>query len=161
MNISMRVLAFGMLLLCAIVAIANDVKELYWEDMVPQDYSAPSQEYAVTHEGAAGLQTDAAAPVVESLNGQHVKIPGFVVPLDASGETVKEFLLVPYFGACVHVPPPPSNQIVHVTLEKPVPMDDVYDAVWIEGVLNTETWEGDLAVVGYRMKGLSVSPFEG
>ena len=62
------------------------------------------------------VTTDAAAPVVEALNGQHVKIPGFVVPLDASGETVKEILLVPYFGACVHVPPPPSNQIVHVTL---------------------------------------------
>lgn len=148
------------LMLCA-TAIAKEPKELFWEDMVPPDYVSPPSEEAVMHEGIAGLQSDAAAPVIEALNNQHVKIPGFVVPLDATGETVSEFLLVPYFGACVHVPPPPSNQIVHVTFEEPISMDEVYDAVWIEGILTTESWRGDIAAVGYRLKGISVSPFEG
>tara|TARA_B110000208_G_scaffold191153_1_gene257112 strand:+ start:25770 stop:26411 length:642 start_codon:yes stop_codon:yes gene_type:complete len=53
------------------------------------------------------------APVNPALSGQRVRMSGFVVPLDISKVKVKEFLLVPYFGACIHVPPPPSNQAVH------------------------------------------------
>lgn len=55
------------------------------------------------------------APVVKALDGQNIRLPGYIVPLEVSEEgRTTEFLLVPYFGACIHVPPPPSNQIVHV-----------------------------------------------
>jgi len=53
--------------------------------------------------------------VVKELNGQKVSIPGYLLPLEITGSSVTEFLLVPYFGACIHAPPPPPNQIVHVT----------------------------------------------
>lgn len=149
-------------LICTMTQVhGKEPKEVFWEDMIPEGYIAPFSEGAVMHEGLAGIQLDAAAPVVESLNNQHVKIPGFVVPLDAGSEEITEFLLVPYFGACVHVPPPPSNQLVYVTFDKPVAMDEVYDAVWVEGILTTDRYEGDLAVVGYSMKGISVSKFDG
>jgi hypothetical protein len=106
------------------------------------------------------LQMGLDAPIVESLNGKLVKIPGFVVPLEGDNETTTEFLLVPYFGACIHVPPPPANQIVYVKFSEAVPIDNLYDAVWVTGTLSTEGWEGDLATVGYSLVGISVSPYD-
>jgi hypothetical protein len=90
-----------------------------------------------------------------------VKIPGFVVPLEGDTDAITEFLLVPYFGACVHVPPPPSNQIVYVIFSEGVPIDNLYDAVWVTGKLSTQGWSGDIASVGYRLSGITVSAFEG
>ena len=54
------------------------------------------------------------APINPLILGQSVRLPGYVVPLEDLAAGIKEFLLVPYFGACVHSPPPPANQIVHV-----------------------------------------------
>jgi hypothetical protein len=99
--------------------------------------------------------------VVKSLNGKVVKIPGFIVPLEGDNELTREFLLVPYFGACIHVPPPPPNQIVYVKFSAGVPIDNLYDAVWVTGTLSTDAWEGELANVGYRLTGISVTPYDG
>ena len=82
------------------------------------------------------------------------------MPLEGSAELTTEFLLVPYFGACVHVPPPPSNQIVYVRFEKGIPLEDLYDAVWVVGKLSTSGWQGDIASVGYTMAGEAVEIFE-
>lgn len=60
------------------------------------------------------------APTVAAMDGAAVKLPGYVVPLEEVNGELKEFLLVPYFGACVHTPPPPANQIIHVVAAKPV-----------------------------------------
>lgn len=93
--------------------------EVYWEDLVPEGFNelAPP---AVQHNGEMSqLQPD--APVVDKFDGKRVKIPGFVVPLEGTPELTTEFLLVPYFGACIHVPPPASNQIVYVTFEEGIP----------------------------------------
>ncbi|HCG90056.1 MAG TPA: DUF3299 domain-containing protein, partial [Alteromonas macleodii] len=83
------------------------------------------------------------APVVDTFDGKRVKIPGFVVPLEGTAELTTEFLLVPYFGACIHVPPPPSNQIVYVKFEEGVRIDNIYDAIWVTGELSTDGWKGD------------------
>jgi hypothetical protein len=56
--------------------------------------------------------------IVEDLNGRIVRMPGYLLPLDVIGAKVTEFLLVPYIGACIHVPPPPPNQIVYVKVVK-------------------------------------------
>ncbi len=65
------------------------------------------------------------APVVKSLDGQQVKLPGYIVPLEVNEEgRTTEFLLVPYYGACIHVPPPPPNQIVHIFSEMGVRVED-------------------------------------
>jgi hypothetical protein len=126
--------------------------------MIPKNYIAP--ESAIDHDGSM-IQQNLEAPIVADLNGKQVKIPGFVVPLEGDGEAITEFLLVPYFGACIHVPPPPPNQIVYVTFSTAVPIDNLYDAVWVTGTLSTEGWRGDLATVGYTLQGIEVSPFDG
>lgn len=134
-------------------------KELYWEDLVPDDFVALENPPAIDHQNSMAQQNPN-APVVEELHGQTVKIPGFVVPLEGDNDSLTEFLLVPYFGACIHVPPPPSNQIVYVKFEEGVPVDNLYDAVWVTGVLSTKNWTGDIASVGYRLSGIEVTPFE-
>jgi hypothetical protein len=77
--------------------------------------------------------------VVATLNGQHIRLPGYIVPLEVSEEgRTTEFLLVPYFGACIHVPPPPSNQIVHVRSEIGVKLEELYQPYWIEGQMQVK-----------------------
>ncbi|MFQ3189315.1 MAG: hypothetical protein ACI936_000439 [Paraglaciecola sp.] len=146
------------LILFSQIIFAKEPLELFWEDMVPPDYETPDT--PLNHEGSM-MQMGLDAPIVESLNGKLVKIPGFVVPLEGNNETTTEFLLVPYFGACIHVPPPPANQIVYVKFSEAVPIDNLYDAVWVSGILITTGWEGDLATVGYSLVGISVSPYDG
>ena len=138
--------------------IGNEPKELYWEDMVPKDYVVPPS--SIDHNGNM-TQLEPDAPLLQSLNGQFVKIPGFVVPLEGDADNITEFLLVPYFGACIHVPPPPSNQIVYVKFSEGVPITNLYDAVWVTGILSTDGWKGDIATVGYTLKGQAVTEFEG
>jgi hypothetical protein len=137
---------------------AKEPLELFWEDMVPPDYQAP--DIPLSHDGSM-LQMGLDAPIVKSLDGKLVKIPGFVVPIEGDNQTTTEFLLVPYFGACIHVPPPPANQIVYVKFSEAVPIENLYDAVWVTGTLSTDGWEGDLATVGYSLEGISVSPYDG
>lgn len=145
------------LLFVSFTAFAEPV-ELYWEDLVPKDFVLPDDPQ-VDHNNPMA-QMNPAAPIIPELNGKEVKIPGFVVPLEGDDVNLTEFLLVPYFGACIHVPPPPSNQIVYVKFEKGVPVENLYDAVWVSGKLSTEGWQGEIASVGYRMTGLKVEPFE-
>jgi hypothetical protein len=140
------------------VVQADSFTEIYWEDLAPADFVVP--EAPINHDGSM-TQAMPDAPVVEAYNGQNVKIPGFVVPLEGTATETTEFLLVPYFGACIHVPPPPSNQIVHVKFDQGVPIDSLYDAVWVSGVLSTQGWSGDIATVGYTLKGIEVTPFDG
>lgn len=133
--------------------------ELYWEDLIPEGYIPDEPIPEIDHSNPMA-QLHANAPVRGDLNGKKVKIPGFVVPLEGDEEKLTEFLLVPFFGACIHVPPPPSNQIVYVNFPKGADVDSLYDAVWITGTLKTEGWTGDLATVGYNMTGELVEIFE-
>jgi hypothetical protein len=160
----MKSYLLNILTLCLITIISAQVialqtpKELYWEDLVPKDFTMPP--VSMEHAGSMA-QVAPNAPLIQSLDGTLAKIPGFVVPLEGDSELITEFLLVPYFGACVHVPPPPSNQIVYVRFSEGVPITNLYDAVWVTGNLSTEGWTGDIASVGYSMTGISINPFDG
>ncbi|NCP65545.1 MAG: DUF3299 domain-containing protein [Paraglaciecola sp.] len=146
------------LVVCAAFTAQAEVVELYWEDMIPKGYIAPDVQ--VQHEGSMAQQ-NLDAPVVPSLDGKVVKIPGFVVPLESDQRLTTEFLLVPYFGACIHVPPPPPNQIVYVKFSTGVPIDNLNDAVWVTGTLSTSGWQGEMATVGYALTGITVTPYDG
>jgi uncharacterized protein len=100
------------------------------------------------------------APANEAMVGQAVRIPGFVVPLEDSKEGLREFLLVPYFGACIHSPPPPSNQIIHVLAPTPAKGVRSMDAVWITGKLTTAHTDSYMGAASYRIQASSVSPYE-
>jgi len=74
-----------------------------------------------------------ASAVNPALDGKTVKLPGYVLPIEFNGKQVTEFLLVPWVGACIHTPPPPPNQIVHVKTDKPLEINGAFDAVWVTG----------------------------
>ncbi len=99
------------------------------------------------------------APVNEALDGSPVRIAGFVVPLDNHRDEMKEFLLVPYFGACIHVPPPPSNQIIHVVPPAPVKGIRAMDAVWVSGRMTIARADTAMGSSGYRMSGDAVQAY--
>ncbi|MBJ3777004.1 DUF3299 domain-containing protein [Acuticoccus mangrovi] len=98
--------------------------------------------------------------VVTRFNGQTVKLSGFVIPLDYSGLGVTSFMLVPFVGACIHVPPPPPNQLVFVTTETPFEVQGLFEPVTVTGEFNTATTSTELAEVGYVMTAKRVDPFE-
>lgn len=87
------------------------------------------------------LRKKRAGAVVEKLDGATVKMPGYLLPLEYSGQKITEFLLVPWVGACIHTPPPPPNQIVHVILEKGNAFESrsIYEPVWVAGQMFTQT----------------------
>jgi hypothetical protein len=101
--------------------------------------------------GAAARQTGSIA-VNTKLSETRVKIPGFVVPLVVNDNgVVSEFFLVPYFGACIHVPPPPPNQIVYVKLAGGIRLGSPEDAFWVTGTLHTQTNGNNLAKAAYTL----------
>jgi len=142
-------------------AVGSDYEELKWKQLVPEGYEPPpvrTQAYYDQNPDEA-VQVELDAPVVESLDGKSIRLPGYVVQLEGDAEKITEFLLVPYFGACIHVPPPPPNQIVHVYAPEGVPYEITYDAVWVEGTIKVERKEGDLAVVGYQLDAANVRSY--
>ncbi len=100
---------------------------------------------------SAPRRSSAPAPVVESLDGKRVHIGGYVVPLDFDATTVKEFLLVPFVGACIHVPPPPANQIIYVKAEKGFDVQGSFDPVYVTGALKVSMTFTGLADAGYSI----------
>lgn len=159
-------------LLLAAPLWAGEPRELSWTEMLPAETvaappPAPVHDLAkladvlATETGPAATQASVAAPVVKELDGQLIKLPGYIVPLNVTEEgRVTEFLLVPYYGACIHVPPPPPNQIVHVKTDLGVLMDNLYQPFWIEGPLQVETTSTDLAEAGYQMSASKIYPYE-
>jgi hypothetical protein len=131
---------------------------LEWTDLIPveargQPATPPAAAHDYLGEAApAAVQQSANAPVNAELEGKKVKIPGFIVPLDVAKDgTVSEFFLVPYFGACIHVPPPPPNQIVHVTTSKGIALDSIYEAYWITGILRIQARSTRLGAAAYSV----------
>ena len=99
----------------------------------------------------AGRGAAAARPWSQSLDGKRVHIGGYVVPLDFEATRVKEFLLVPFVGACIHVPPPPANQIVYVKAEQGFEVKATFDPVWVTGTLTVTPAFTGLAEAGYTL----------
>jgi hypothetical protein len=99
---------------------------------------------------------------LKAMNGKRVRLPGFVVPLDDSQDEGAEFLLVPYYGACVHTPPPPANQMAFVTMQggRSVKLA-LFDAVWMEGTLRIVNYDSPYGSVGYTIEGISMRPYTG
>ncbi|CCK74338.1 conserved hypothetical protein [Oleispira antarctica RB-8] len=98
--------------------------------------------------------------VIEEFNNQPVRIAGFIVPLEFDGEqTITQFFFVPYFGACIHLPPPPPNQLIYVSYPQGLKLDALYDPFWITGVIKTSLVENDTATSAYSIVVNSISPY--
>jgi uncharacterized protein len=141
----------------ALTALAADIKQIEWDELLPaQERSRAQAPPAPVHdylgEGGMAAMQAGSSEVNKTLDGTLVKIPGFIAPIALSNEgEVTEFFLVPYFGACIHVPPPPPNQIVYVKLAKPMPMENMYEAYWITGVLHAKSKGSRLGMASYSM----------
>ena len=151
-------------------------QEILWDSLVPTDFTADAimakyeDQLAEFEDGSpeaydvyVQMQEEFNnAPINEEIGGTMVRIPGFIAPLDFSDELITEFLLVPYFGACIHVPPPPANQtvLVNTSDEYGIKPEDSYNPVWIMGKLTTEGATTDLAEAGYIIQDAIVEPYD-
>lgn len=98
--------------------------------------------------------------VVESFNNLQIRIPGFIVPVDFDdNQMTTRFFLVPYFGACIHVPPPPPNQIILVDYPQGIKVNELYDAFQISGLLKTSLFQHEMATSAYLLDAAKVEPY--
>ena len=153
---------------------SNSFRTVEWLDLMPKknldallnppDYVSQLEEGAFEDEILTELrnlpkeiadpyqQALVSTEVIKEMDGQRIRIPGFVVPLEfGENKKVTQFFLVPYFGACIHVPPPPPNQIIFVTSKKGLAIKELYDPLWISGIISTSRIENDVALAAYKM----------
>ena len=157
--------------LAAPAAGKGEFREISWDDLIPADWNPEGFLSSLELDKLEDNDPRAAealqrmreewdrAPLVERMAGARVRIPGFVVPLETSGEQIREFLLVPYFGACVHVPPPPANQLIHVIPDKPVPGGWNMLPVWVNGVMAVGRIDSDMGTAGYQLRAVKVEEY--
>jgi hypothetical protein len=90
-----------------------------------------------------------------------IRLAGFIVPLDFDDhEVISSFFLVPYFGACIHVPPPPPNQIIYIRYPQGLKLDNLYTPFWVSGTLKLETVENDMGMSSYSMTADSIIEYK-
>ena len=143
----MRKLKLLILLISLMSTAAHSApKEIDWNDLIPWT--------AVFSPGEVKFN--------KSLVDKEVKIPGYVLPLDMFGRDINSFLLVPYIGACIHVPPPAPNQIVYVEAEVPWQGLAWWEPVYVTGKIKIENQNiEDLAIVGYEMSASDIEYYRG
>jgi hypothetical protein len=134
---------------------AADQKAL--EQMPEIDHDSPEAQGTFTEKG--GMKQSKGLPAVmystktvPAMNGRDIRIGGYPVPLeaDAKGNSTL-FFLVPYPGACIHVPPPPPNQLILVRYPKGLKLADIYTPLWVTGKVQVEKISNDLADAAYAL----------
>ncbi len=153
-----------------------ELTEISWQDLVPADFEQPENPFETMSQDEIDKLMDGSpesnaiiaalekefyyAPTNANLDGIRVKLPAYITPLDFDGQMkLEEFLLVPYLGACMHTPPPPSNQIVHANPSEAVEVDDMYSPVWAIGMLRVDAKQSSLAEAGYQLELESIEPY--
>jgi hypothetical protein len=134
----------GMVGVTEAAADSTKVPTLMWEDLQQLD-----------------LRTGNMPPSLKKMDGTIVRVPGFVIPLEDNEQSVSEFLLVPYPLACIHVPAPPPNLIVHVKMDKGKKVAfDFYAPIWAQGRLKIQTTQNMYTESSYFMAGLLIEPYK-
>jgi uncharacterized protein len=142
-------------------------REIFWNELVPKGWNpleelrklGPGMDVDSPQSMQAMRELWDAAPPVTTLDGSALKLPGYIVPLDSAQGGLKEFLLVPYFGACIHTPPPPANQIVHVLASTPAKGFKAMDVVWVSGRMRVSRMDSAMGVAGYRMEAAAIERY--
>lgn len=152
-------------------SVPGPTRTIGWEQLIPAGWDPYKDLKALNLDGLKDNDPKAEealkkmrkmwdnAPINPLILGQSVRLPGYMVPLEDLPEGTKEFLLVPYFGACVHSPPPPANQIVHVVLDKPTKRFRLMDTLWVTGPLSATKTDSHMGVSSYRIDAKQVAPF--
>jgi len=155
---------------------ASTQRHLLWSDLVPKGWDPMAEFKNKFKDPKLSMMDDAdpkiiemmrqlrelwdQAPVNPDMDGVSGKLPGYVVPLDDTRKGMKEFLLVPYYGACIHSPPPPANQIVLVRSAKPIKGFQSMDTVWVHGTLQAFRGDSSMGVSGWRIDAVKVERYE-
>ena len=157
----------------ALPLLANEYKEIEWDDLMPDGWKKKvileltrMRRYGSLMDGdpradeayAKLKKVWDAAPPTETYLGKQIRIPGYAVPLDAERMQSSEFLLVPYFGACVHSPPPPANQIILVKPPKGSKVRTM-DAIWVNGTLLEGKTNSDAGTSTYILNADKITPY--
>ncbi|MBO9477886.1 DUF3299 domain-containing protein [Shimia sp. R11_0] len=148
-------------------AWADEVLTLAWAELIPEGDTGQLLKQlrgiGVVQHGqlTTGFDQPEAKRVTKAFDGMMVRLPGFVVPLDFGASGVSEFILAPFVGACIHVPPPPANQLVLVTAQTPYDMRDLFDPVEVTGVFHSMATSTGLAEVGYSLQASKVKRYRG
>ncbi|MGB2314560.1 MAG: DUF3299 domain-containing protein [Porticoccaceae bacterium] len=161
----------------------NQYKTVEWTDLIPQneldillnppDYMDDIQDGSFEDQIDSQLRNTTALATEDryqqalvstnirpEMDGKAIRIPGFIVPLEFNSEqTITEFFLVPYFGACLHMPPPAPNQIIYVKHPEGMQLNALYDPFWITGVLRASLVENDLAAAAYVVEMADYEPY--
>ncbi len=125
-------------------AIAEEVPKVSWRTLVQLNY-----------------ETGAYPETLGRLNGTRVQVPGFAVPLHMEGPEVVELTLVPQFGMCIHIPPPPPNQMVYVKLKERVAYQNLFmRPVWIIGKLDIITTNSQYGATGFTIANAHWRPYD-
>ena len=143
-------------------ANADEVTNLNWDDLLPKGESPlPEQLRGLVQHEAAPLVTQQpdSSGLRYDWNGKIVRLPGYVVPLEFDGAAVTTFILVPFVGACVHVPPPPANQLVLVTTGEPYASKGLFEPVSVTGTFGTAAQSTQLAEIGYSLSAEKIEPY--
>ncbi len=150
------------------VVVPNGYEQIQWEDLIPQGYGTEEilarfdEELAAVQPGTleaeelyAEIQAefDSADVINEEVDGQNIFLAGFVAPLTYEGDLITEFLLVPFFGACIHVPAPPENQTIMITLPEGegMTLDESWSAIWVTGTMSVNSTQTEIGSAGYSI----------
>ena len=141
--------------------------ELDWKELLPADershYSAaaPPPVHGPLGEGGPPAVQKQTTTVNDELADMNVHMPGFVVPVGTPRNgLIKEFFLVPYIGACIHVPPPPPNQMVFVTSASGIAADAIHEAYWVTGKMRLENRTTPLGTSAYALSAGKVELYQ-
>lgn len=154
--------------------MSRGVREIGWEELMPEGEEERlaqlyQQQMALLYSGGPIAEGSAADQMIQigtfntvkELNETKVRIPGYTVPFEyGANAEISEFLLVPYYGACLHAPPPPPNQTVFAMTDEPIKLRNLAQAVWIEGTMYTQTQESELADAAYTIRVDKVETYE-
>lgn len=141
--------------------VLANVIVLTWTELIPEEERARYELYMEASYASAALINHDNSKVPSQikfgssrtdLNGKTIKINGFIIPLEGGEHSLTEFMLVPFVGACIHVPPPPPNQMIYVKSRKGVSLQELWAGVSITGVITPESVDNEIATIGYTME---------
>ncbi|XTQ96170.1 DUF3299 domain-containing protein [Xanthomonas sacchari] len=116
----------------------------------------------IDHSGTQRAAQFGSSQVVKGLEGKRFALDGYVVPLESDDQgKVSELLFVPFYGACIHVPPPPPNQILHVVLRTPIDVPELWDPFHLQGRLHLADFKADIANATYEAEDATITPVQG
>ena len=172
------VTVFQLLLAASVFAQTPGYQKITWDDLLNEDWYQQMKKDMASYGRMSFLKDGSEeaeklmasmrkkldeAPISTKYVNQKIRMPGFVVPLDAVRNGQREFLLVPYFGACIHTPPPPANQIVLVTPHPQLNLSktlESMDVIWVEGELKESRTKTASGVSGYSLEAIKVYPYK-